>query len=484
MGFFYTTDIAADNDTRILYISLVTFIPVLLLTIQLYILSHRNDDFMKFRYYLSTCLIVWCLYLSMLEGALTNNKINDYPSLCNYTNGRIRFTEICILLPLTILIGNATKLTYLSFKQYWATQRNIKVISQRVLRTERLIKWLISKPWFIMSFQICYFNIYFVPRLLIESNCNTQDNVSYIVLPIGIIILLFLAWNIKAYGTKDTFNVRNELLQAAIYMTVMLFIAFVIILIFGDITVNAGITPVFYCVLYSGTIFNTYYRSVVYVWKKTHPYAAVRSSVNNQQTEHSKTVIRPVDNRISVIQSISPTLVTFDFMMETTILKNAFRKHLISEFSCENLMFVEDAIAFRNMKDGNIAGDQLGFQARHIYNTYIVDGSNMQVNISAIQRMQIEELFKREDITANIFNVAVKEVTALMNNDSWTRFIASSGAKSACQEILVPQQETKTPEPKKNSGWINDNKSSLVPIKPNNILIITPFCVNIGSVTQ
>jgi hypothetical protein len=91
----------------------------------------------------------------------------------------------------------------------------------------------------------------------------------------------------------------------------------------------------------------------------------------------------------------------------------------------------------------------------------------MQVNISAIQRMQIEELFKtNKEITINVFDAAIKEVTALMSNDSWTRFISTKGALSACREILVPQEETKIPEPKKNSGWTIDNKS-LIAITTN-----------------
>lgn len=82
-----------------------------------------------------------------------------------------------------------------------------------------------------------------------------------------------------------------------------------------------------------------------------------------------------------------------------------------------------------------LPGNNMIQEAIDIYNTYIVQNADLQVNISAMQRGVIDNNFKSKCIDCNVFNIAVKEIRGLTNNDSWSRFMVGDAFITLSKQI-------------------------------------------------
>ena len=68
---------------------------------------------------------------------------------------------------------------------------------------------------------------------------------------------------------------------------------------------------------------------------------------------------------------------------------------------------------------------------REIFNTFIEDGSDMQINISEAQSISIRQRLESDDtIKRDLFDNAQKEVYSLMSRHSYPRFLSSKSATS------------------------------------------------------
>mmetsp|Transcript_31272 Transcript_31272/g.78466 ORF Transcript_31272/g.78466 Transcript_31272/m.78466 type:complete len:525 (-) Transcript_31272:117-1691(-) len=107
--------------------------------------------------------------------------------------------------------------------------------------------------------------------------------------------------------------------------------------------------------------------------------------------------------------------------------KELFRTFLISEYCDENLLFWEAVERFKTLKP-----QQLGPEARVIYDTFFNDQSEKCLNIPAASMARIKELFQMkcrtdslnvDKIDATSFNGIQKDVFHLMKINSLMRFV-------------------------------------------------------------
>eukprot|EP01083_Nonionella_stella_P075540 205414_1 len=104
--------------------------------------------------------------------------------------------------------------------------------------------------------------------------------------------------------------------------------------------------------------------------------------------------------------------------------REAFKQHLMREFSVENLMFYDAAVNFRRMADGPVK-DRAALRtvALQVYDTYVKPGSDNEINISSFQRKDITQHIATNDVPeADVFECAAEEILKLMATDSLRRY--------------------------------------------------------------
>jgi hypothetical protein len=81
---------------------------------------------------------------------------------------------------------------------------------------------------------------------------------------------------------------------------------------------------------------------------------------------------------------------------------NVFKAFLDSEFAGENLAFWKEVEFFRELPE-----EQLLVSGREIFNKYIAEGSDYELNITAPLRIKLTELFQSEKphITKKTFDL-------------------------------------------------------------------------------
>lgn len=90
-----------------------------------------------------------------------------------------------------------------------------------------------------------------------------------------------------------------------------------------------------------------------------------------------------------------------------------FRAFTETEFSTENPDFV-DAVRYQSLTP------------REIYDTYVKEGAEKQVNISAAQRTAIDGAFADDGQPGHdVLEGAQAEIIRLMSGDSWRRYLAT-----------------------------------------------------------
>ena len=134
---------------------------------------------------------------------------------------------------------------------------------------------------------------------------------------------------------------------------------------------------------------------------------------------------------------------------------NAFTRHCAREFSSENILFwcaVNDYI--EKFDDNRITGRTTTIgddvehnteeankseqyevsivdEARDIYDRFIDNHSNNQVNLSSKQKSDIKAAIDSGELTKDTFEVAKREIFSVMSRDSYPRFLASKKNRRA-----------------------------------------------------
>lgn len=132
---------------------------------------------------------------------------------------------------------------------------------------------------------------------------------------------------------------------------------------------------------------------------------------------------------------------TIDDALQNPELTEAFRAHLNSEFSGENLEFHERVAQFKkDAQNPAISDDQLRADARQITNDYIRPGADKQVNVSSTQVDAVNKAMtgingaSRAQI-GKILDESQTEVTKLMSRDGLPRFQRTEAYKTAKAEV-------------------------------------------------
>ena len=113
---------------------------------------------------------------------------------------------------------------------------------------------------------------------------------------------------------------------------------------------------------------------------------------------------------------------------------------IIYSSSVENIKFWSEVNEFHGAVDklrdseGSSTHDEkdiLTF-AKEIYQTFIVEGAQMQINISEAQSLSITQRLESNESTVSrdLFDKAQKEIYVLMSRHSYPRFLSSNGNRS------------------------------------------------------
>eukprot|EP00924_Labyrinthula_sp_SR-Ha-C_P015723 snap_masked-scaffold_4-processed-gene-7.56-mRNA-1 protein AED:1.00 eAED:1.00 QI:0/0/0/0/1/1/2/0/387 len=101
--------------------------------------------------------------------------------------------------------------------------------------------------------------------------------------------------------------------------------------------------------------------------------------------------------------------------------RQAFKKHLINEFSSENLHFYETILLWKK-KYAKFSSNSILRQGKNIYNRWLAPSAPAQVNISYKVRERIKQDLENGEIEDSSFDDALLEVKTLMDFDSFPRF--------------------------------------------------------------
>jgi hypothetical protein len=103
-----------------------------------------------------------------------------------------------------------------------------------------------------------------------------------------------------------------------------------------------------------------------------------------------------------------------------------FRAYLKKEFAEDNLKFWEEVNKFNKLKSTD---KSLKKKAEDIFNMYIKDGAEQEINLPGAIRRSILIDFNSNNVRVTTFDVAQKSVFHLMENDSFRRFVKADEFK-------------------------------------------------------
>ncbi len=108
---------------------------------------------------------------------------------------------------------------------------------------------------------------------------------------------------------------------------------------------------------------------------------------------------------------------------------NAFKAHLVAEFSIENLRFWLEATKFKTSFEADMDLSQT--KAREIFNTFIPSSAFLEVNLPAKIKKNLLSEFARKpgaaqrEVAKEVFDAAIADIYKLMSTDSFSRFVRS-----------------------------------------------------------
>ena len=110
----------------------------------------------------------------------------------------------------------------------------------------------------------------------------------------------------------------------------------------------------------------------------------------------------------------------------------------------------------KDMKEDNCYSQKdLWTFAQEIFNTFIEEGSNMQINISEAQVISIrQKIASEEAITRDAFDNAQREIYSLMSRHSYPRFLSSKSAVSYKSKVASKKMNGDTRFGKRNNSTV------------------------------
>jgi len=149
---------------------------------------------------------------------------------------------------------------------------------------------------------------------------------------------------------------------------------------------------------------------IFFTWTNQYRKLKNKGGTNSQQTVIEKPHIASANDNDKAVLYISLELLTHPVCIE--ILKGEFdRAHCL-----ENLIFYLYVVRYRKMQSSLIRK----MLATHIFNTFIADGSELQINISQRQKENIAAAIQRSggDATPlSLYDETRKEIMLLIENN-------------------------------------------------------------------
>jgi len=131
----------------------------------------------------------------------------------------------------------------------------------------------------------------------------------------------------------------------------------------------------------------------------------------------------------------TPIAPTLEVVISTDRLLDHYIRFLKKNRAVENIFFWLDVERFRRLE----RKDDLLFQANSIYNKYIVDGAQLEVNIDSEDKQAVgEALFHLdgcEEVNRHMFDHAQLQVLSLMKESSYPRFLRSEEGKQMMMDL-------------------------------------------------
>lgn len=121
-----------------------------------------------------------------------------------------------------------------------------------------------------------------------------------------------------------------------------------------------------------------------------------------------------IENLLSVQED------SLDLLLKDPSGVKLFRAYLKKEFAEDNLKFWEEVSKFNKLKPTD---KSLKKKAEEIFNMFIKDGAEQEINLPGAIRRTIIIDFNNNNVRVNTFDVAQKSVFHLMENDSFRRFV-------------------------------------------------------------
>lgn len=107
----------------------------------------------------------------------------------------------------------------------------------------------------------------------------------------------------------------------------------------------------------------------------------------------------------------------------------SFRDFLEKEHAGENLDFYVAVTAFV-AEYPELKKEERVAKAKHIFLTFCAEYADRQINLPHNIMLELDSsIHKDEDITRNIFDAALSDITLLMEKDNFTRFKSSKEFK-------------------------------------------------------
>eukprot|EP01156_Anaeramoeba_ignava_P021668 Anaeramoba_ignava/c19510_g1_i3.p1 GENE.c19510_g1_i3~~c19510_g1_i3.p1 ORF type:complete len:229 (+),score=91.85 c19510_g1_i3:551-1237(+) len=127
----------------------------------------------------------------------------------------------------------------------------------------------------------------------------------------------------------------------------------------------------------------------------------------------------------------------FDEVLHSKFALGYFRSFLKSEFSDENVDFWATVQVFKKLNKKS----DISKMAQLIYNKYIKEGSQREVNIDYLDRRKVESVFLKGDYDKALFESSQDKIYRLMETDCFPRFLKSQFCNDLIIYILQNQKD-------------------------------------------
>lgn len=301
---------------------------------------------------------------------------------------------------------------------------------------------MISVPTVVVLVLAIYFSVYSgsATGTLVVADCIQFEkffDVTFILLLKNTCLCILFAVMLRS--TMDTYGLKKEFSLAA-SLSLVLVIFYVLV----SVTDNFGVTGFsFYSI---PNMVGGFGISIISLWR---PALMVMKTERNtggrKQSSEAPSKVMTLDSveRSSLKKKAAHVASMVNFI-STEIGYAAFEKHLTGEFSIENLMFYSDITALHKLDVGSL--EKIELEAQRIYSQYICNDSPFEINISTIQKHELEQLYDLpqqldEDPEARwqrlleSYDSAFDEIARLMASDAFRRFKYTDEYQAARAQI-------------------------------------------------